>query len=267
MRRANRRAGTRDGAPCGRARGSGWYERSYYFQAWSTWGTSGGDAGGAGSGADAVEQGLERAAGQGDGRGVFDEAVEEVAAEHDAVRVERELLWIGRGGEVALGARDAGGGRDRVDPVLGRADQRVARRAGAIVELGAGGDEEAAAGAVTPGEPALEQLADAGLAARLAQRRDHHRLDELARRLLDDRDLERLLRAEVGEQPALRQPGVLGEPADGQPGEPADAGEVERLGQDGLSRLVALGRHDHQNSTVVLFVKRGTLRPAHAPGT
>ena len=88
------------------------------------------------------------------------------------MQVIRELLGVGAGAEVAFG--DAGPEHlgDRVQPVALVLGQPVAHRAGLAVELGAGGDEQAAAGqgVGVPGEPAPEQLADPRLAQGGGQR-------------------------------------------------------------------------------------------------
>ena len=86
----------------------------------------------------------------------------------------------------------------------------------------------------------LEQGAQTRLATRLAQRRDHDFLDELARGLFDDRDLERFLGAEVSEQAALGQAGLLGEPADREAGHADDRRELERSRQDRLPGFFSL---------------------------
>src|SRR5688572_5170522 len=119
---------------------------------------------------------------------------EEMRAEHDAVDLERDLLGIDIGTKVAFLDRDARGFGELVDPVLLSADQSVVRWAGTIVELGARTDEETAAWATAPSQPALEERAQTRFAARMTQRGNHHFLYELPRGFLDHRDLERFLR-------------------------------------------------------------------------
>src|SRR3954470_19421753 len=118
-----------------------------------------------------VEQALEGAAGAVDRVGLAQEAMEGVCTEHDAVLLERELRGIEVSAEVALADRDLRGLRQLVDPVLAGLRERIARRAGTIVELGARTDEETAARAHAPRVPALEQRADAWHATRLAEGR------------------------------------------------------------------------------------------------
>jgi hypothetical protein len=63
--------------------------------------------------------------------------------------------------------------------------------------------------------------------------------------VVQDRDLERLLRPEVGEEAALRELQRLGQPADGEPLQPHLAREPERVVEDGLAGIGTL-RHDRK---------------------
>jgi 23S rRNA (cytidine1920-2'-O)/16S rRNA (cytidine1409-2'-O)-methyltransferase len=179
-----------------------------------------------------------------------------VTAEHDAVELERELLGIGRRREMAFADRDASGLGELVDPVARGADQRVAWWSRSVVELGARTDEETAAGSLSPRDPVFEQRAYARLTTRLAQRRNHDRLYELPAGLFDDRDVERFFRSEVREQTALRQLGLLGEPADRDVRNADDRRELERPRENRLSRLFAFG-HVHRIERSFYLSSRG----------
>src|ERR1043165_9261522 len=150
------------------------------------------------------DQALERYLGARDRRRCAQELQIRVEPEHDAVNLVGELVRIDVRAELSLGHRDARGGGERVEPVLAGLGQRIARGAGLIVELGDRTDEEAAAGALAPLGPALEQRPDPRLAARLLQRGRHHELDELPRGLVHDGHAQRFLGTEVRKQPALR---------------------------------------------------------------
>jgi hypothetical protein len=78
----------------------------------------------------------------------------------------------------------------------------------------------------------LRQALEAGLGGK--GRRDHLLGEDRARRL-DRRELELLLRAEMGEEPALAHPDCLGEPADREPGDSLDGCELRRLVEDRVS--------------------------------
>src|SRR3954471_14241705 len=123
----------------------------------------------------------------------------------DADELVGELVEVELGPEVPLLDGGAGGARDDVVPVALGAHQDVADRPGAVVVLMGEGHEEAASAAavaVDPGEMEIEQAAHPRLAARLAERRRHHVLDEMVDGPLHHLDLQRLLRPEMGEQPA-----------------------------------------------------------------
>ena len=103
-----------------------------------------------------------------------------------------------------------------------------------------------------PAQPALEQLADPLLAAGHGQGRPDGGVDEPLARVLQGLQLELLLGLEVGEQPALAHPGLLGQLADGQPGEADARGEGQRLVEDRLLVSWPLLMRK-QNRTTVLF--------------
>jgi hypothetical protein len=176
--------------------------------------------------------------------GVVKETHEEMGAEHDAVDLERDLVGIDIGAEVAFLDRDARGLGQLVDPVFLRADQRVVWRARPIVELCGRPDEETATRAGSPTEPILEQRTQARLATRLAQGGDHHFLHELTRCFLDDCDLERFLRSEVSEQARLGKPGLLGQPTDREARHARDGRQLEGLLQNRLPGFLALAHNN-----------------------
>ena len=146
------------------------------------------------------------------------------------------------------------------EPVLLRRDEAIARGTGPIVELDASHDEDAAARhevLLRPGEPVVDERADARLAAGLLQRGGDDERDEALDRLVEDRDLEVLLGGEVGEEAALRHPHVLGELADGDALEADLRRERQRRAEDRRTCVFALGHHGYgiENRTIVLDVK------------
>src|SRR5437868_2386225 len=130
-----------------------------------------------------------------------------MVGDDDGKQIERELLGVDGALEMSLVDREAGRFRERAGEGALRLDEGVARGAGVIIELGGGGEEEAAAGKAGiahPVDPALEELPDARLAARPGERRPQDVLDEARSRRADDLDLQILLGAEVRDQAALR---------------------------------------------------------------
>src|SRR6185295_14225546 len=65
----------------------------------------------------AGHEGVDRAPGSRGDLGVFDEAGQGVGTEHDAVQLERDLVRVDVRAEVSLVDRDAGRGREVVEPV------------------------------------------------------------------------------------------------------------------------------------------------------
>src|SRR5829696_2745269 len=215
-----------------------------------SWAAGGGLAGGGGAGGE--QEGLDGAGGPGGGVGVAEQPAGVVVGEHNAVQVVGELLGVGAGPELALG--DAGPEHlgDRVQPVALVLGQAVPHRAGLGVELGAGRDEQAAAGQGlgVPGEPPAEQLPHPRLAPGGGQGGADHQVDEAGPGVVEQLELERLLGMEVGEQPALGQLGRGGQRADGQPAQPDPARHPGRLVQHDLPGLRALA-HGADKSTNV----------------
>src|SRR5215207_819287 len=200
---------------------------------------------------------LEGAGGPGGGVRVAEQAAGVVEGQHGPVQVVGELLGVGVGAEVALG--DAGPEHlsHGVQPVALVLDQPVADRAWLVVELGAGPDEQAAAGQAVgvPGQPAPEQLAQPGLAAGGGQGGADHQVDEAGAGVVQQLELERLLGLEVGEQPALGELGRGGQRPDGQPAQPDPAGHPGRLVEHDLPGLRSLG-HGVIKARTFVYIKR-----------
>jgi len=209
---------------------------------------------------EAGEQGLERGPGVVLGGGVLQEPVGEVERQHDAVEVGGDLAAVHVGAEPAVaGAHDGLDGRDQRAVVRG---EPVANRTGLLVELGGRLDEEAdagLAGGAAP-DPPVEQGADPRFATWGLQRRADHGVREPGRRLVEHRELERLLGPEVGVEAALREPGARRQLTDRQPSEPDPVGGRDAVVDDRLAGSFALGvrwgghcRHPGENSTIVRF--------------
>src|SRR6185436_7844555 len=222
------------------------------------------------SGVAGGEQALEEVAGALFGSGIAQQPVGVVIAEGDGVEVESELLGIEVGAEVAGLDGDAGGLGEGGDARPVRPHEEIALRAGSVVELHRGGDEDAAAGrvlAVDPGQPALEQGADARLAAGSGESRADDLDLEALDRGLEDLELQLVLGAEVGEETALREAELGREGADGQPFQPVAAGEADCLVEDALAGLGSLAHREPMIRTVVLFCKPHHYRAAGGAGT
>ena len=201
---------------------------------------------------------------------------EEVAAEHDAVRLERELLGIGVGAEVALAdcAMRAAVASSSIQSLLARAS----------ASRGGPGRSSSSALAPTKKQPP-GRLPHAIHRSNSARMRGSPRGSTRARaparrartgarpprrprpRALPSTRSGRTARSSIGRSASARRPIV-------RPDDAADRRELERLGEDPLPRLFALRRHGNQNSTVVLFVKatpavplliRSRTRPTRAP--
>ncbi len=134
-----------------------------------------------------------------------------VAGEDHAVEVLGELVRIGVGSKLTL--RDAGpeDRSDHVEQVALVPDQTVPNDARLVVELRRSRDERATAGQRIPPQPEVEQLPHPRLASRSAHgRADDGGLEPRAG-VLEHRQLQRLLRPEMGEEAALGQLGLFGE--------------------------------------------------------
>src|SRR5881394_3223107 len=181
------------------------------------------------------EQGLERTHRAGSRAPVTEKAVREIEAEADAVELKRELLDVEVRAQLALVDRLLRAARDAVEPGLLFVDEVVAELAGPIVELDRRAEQRAAAVALLlrgPIEPRAEQPPQAERAGRLAQRGQDHARAEVLDDALEHGELERLLRAEVAEQAALRQARALGEPPDRESLETVHARDRHRVAQD-----------------------------------
>ena len=178
--------------------------------------------------------------------GSSQEPKELMTAEHDAVHLECELLRDRARRESGLpGFAIRAALASSSTQSLRCAHERVARRSGTIVELGAAPTKKHPPGrcphatsrsnnAWTRGSPRGSRSAGTITC-----------LDELPDGLFDDRDLEGLLRSEVREQPALGERGLFGEPPDrDSPETPTHRCELECSREDRLPRLFAFG-HDH----------------------
>jgi len=136
-------------------------------------------------------------------------------------------------------------------------DDRVANGSEPVVELDGGGLHRAGVGQPAPRrpvEPVLEQGTKPRQAAPGFEGGDENDLGKARRRRLDRGDLQFLTRAEVGEEPALREAGTLGQRTDGQRFEAAFAGLLEGRPEDGRARLFTFA-HGDTIRTFVLFVK------------
>ena len=120
--------------------------------------------------------------------------------------------------------------------------QRVAHRAGPVVELDRAADVDAARVDLhrDAPHPALEQRAQPRQAARLVHGGEEHLFLEARVVLADHGDLQFLARAEVREDARLAHLRHLGQRADRQALQPHVRGQAERRVQDGGARLLAL---------------------------
>jgi hypothetical protein len=166
-----------------------------------------------------------------------------VETEHDGVEVVGELLGLDVAPEVARFDAGAVDDLDHLEPALLERDEPVAHRPGPIVELDRGRDENAPSGSrarLCPGEPALEERGQAGPAAGLPDGGLDDLVHESLGRRVEHLDLERLLGAEVREEPALGEVQLVGQASDRQPLEADLAGQARGPLQDGLPGLLSL---------------------------
>ena len=125
--------------------------------------------------------------------------------QQDALELIGELLGVDVGPEVAFADSRADDEGQRLELVALGAHELVAHRPLLVVELAGGIDEEAASveRLGLPAQPALEELAQAGLPARHRESRPQDDVGEPATRVLEHLHLEGLLGGEVGVEPAL----------------------------------------------------------------
>ena len=130
----------------------------------------------------------------------------------------------------------------------------VARGARPVVQLRGRGDEHAAAGQpalLRPQAPVRKEGAQTRLAARGLERRLDDDLHEPLRRVLEDGDLQALLRAEVREEAALGELELLGQLPDREPLEARLARDCGGPIQDRLPGDVALAHADNLERSFV----------------
>src|SRR5205085_9414457 len=94
--------------------------------------------------------------------------------------------------------------------------------------------------------PAIEQRPQPWQPALGGERWPEHLFLELAVVLADDRDLQLLARAEVGEDARLAHPGLFGERADREALEADARGKRERSVENGGTRLLPLEERPHR---------------------
>jgi hypothetical protein len=168
-----------------------------------------------------------------------------VVCEHDSVQVLGELFGIGVGAKLSLLDPVAERPREDVNPLALQRHQCIAHRSRPIVQLARRRHEHAAAGQyfrLLPGQPALEQRPHPGSAPPLPQGRPDDLIGEPGRGMLEDFYLQGFLGAEMGEQPALGEPKVVGQAADGEARQADLAGEAGGVAEDALAGGGALGR-------------------------
>ena len=164
------------------------------------------------------DQALEGGARMLDGAGVAQESGVVVQRKDQAVDLEQQLLDVGVGTQMAFDDGGADRPAERAMPGLDHRHQGVADRSGAVVELDRAADVDAARVDLDRDatHPAVEQRAQPRQAALGLHGRHEDLVLELGVILGDDRDLQLLARAEVGENTRLAHPRHLGEGADRQ---------------------------------------------------
>jgi len=173
--------------------------------------------------------------------------------ERDAEHLEGDLLGIGMRRDLALVDRLAHGALEGLDPGALAAGEHLAHRPGLVVELARAADHRAAAGQLGrlgPVEPIDEHRFQALHAARPGHRRLEHHPRELGLAAGEHRQQQFLARAEVGEQPGLRQAGRLGEGADGQAVKAGLADEPQPLVEYRLASPLALGHRQCHHGAI-----------------
>ena len=152
------------------------------------------------------------------------------------------LLGSDIGAQVAGGDGQADGARQRRVPGPHHGRQRVAHRAGPVVELHRAADVDAARVHLHrhAAQPALEQRTQPRLAARFLDGREEHLFLEACVVFANDGDLKFLARTEVGEDAGLAHHRDFGQRADGQTLQPHVRGQAECSLQDRGARLLAL---------------------------
>jgi len=158
-----------------------------------------------------------------------------VREQERGLELERELAGVLRGVDGALGLRLAHGALEQAEPVAEEGDEPVAHRAGPHVQLGERRGEEAPARErlrLDVAEVAVGETAQAGERRRGVGRRLEHLRREDGLGGLDGRELELLLRAEVGEEAALAHADRVCKACDREAAQPLHRREARRLVED-----------------------------------
>ena len=175
---------------------------------------------------------------------IAEEDVGDVGAEQERVELEEDLCGVDGGVELPQLLRATDLRAEAVDELGVHRAQVISDGPGLGVELDRRRDEEAATG-----EHAPLEVGEEGVAQRVDPSESLGRLERSFRHLavvdlaggLDRGVLQLLLRAEVREDAALAHADVLGEPADGEPVEALDGGELGRRGEDRRAAALAVG--------------------------
>ena len=162
--------------------------------------------------------------------------------EDQAVHLEQHLLRVGVGAQMAFGDGQADRAFERLLPGAHHGRQRIANRAGPVVELDRTTDVDAARIDFHrhPAHPPIEQRLQSRQAARFAHRGKENVFLELDVILADHRDLQLFARAEMREDARLAHVRDFGERADRQAFEAHVGSESERGVEDRRARLLAL---------------------------
>ena len=218
-----------------------------------------------------LDEGLERARRALLGARVAEKSERVMVAEHDRVEVVSELLHVEVLAELALGDRTADRRRDEVQEIPLLPDEAVARGSGPVVQLDGRRDEHAAAGQpalLRPLAPVPEERAQARLPAGRPERGLDDDLDEARGRILENGDLEALLRAEVREKAAFRELELVRELPDRQPFETRRARERGGAVQDRLTCVLAFAHGSNlERSFVPVKGGRGISAPTARDST
>jgi len=168
--------------------------------------------------------------------------VGEVRAEEESVHFERELRRIEGLVDVALLLRDLNRFRDGFDPFVHHRCDGVTHDAGPSVELERCGGEEAAPGeniALDVIEPGVADGHQSRIATFFGESGTEHLVEKAFARLLHGGQLQFFLRAEMGKESALGQLQLVGEPADRQPFESFDRGQIDSAVENRLPCALA----------------------------
>src|SRR5919199_122235 len=159
----------------------------------------------------------------------------------EGVELEGELHGVDRRVELPRVLRLRDGAPERGEPLLHDFRDAVAHGARAAVKLRGGGGEKAASAehpAAHVHEPDVAQLPQAREPPPCAEGRADDLAYEDFARGLDGGELQVLLGAEVGEEPALTHPHLGRQPADGQTFQALRRSYVDRRLQDALARAL-----------------------------